>query len=339
MNKLIWARGSKLAAGAILLLLSHAFAPVFAEENPDQAEAQATESTNTPPPHPQVTLDPFEQKIRKACQNINEGEQAEVDGLMVTCEKKYKQALDMEVSSLLQDSLVTGGGKFVRFNDKYLKGLFLTTSFGYSNYSTIVSFTDLERREDAYQAAGLSGDVEGGKHGYGLNINLGYVAHPFVMVELGYSYLGTASIYATLTDGDVNYTDDIKTSMSSLDLNIFGRYPMSAFMNFPQASKMHALAVLGLHRWSRHTTSTFTTPAQAIIDEVDSNGFGVCYGAGVQYKHNAFVSARAVWHYKFIGNEGVGSLMLTAFMQNHTLYGKAIQNKIVNPIAGMFKKK
>ncbi|MDH5546043.1 MAG: hypothetical protein OEZ43_10645 [Gammaproteobacteria bacterium] len=311
-------------------------------QNPTEIQTSSKSNADTDSKTSETTavkkkeIDPFLKKVMKSCQGVAIGEQVEIDGMAVTCEKKHQSVefVDFSKAEQMDGNELVG---FALFNERYLQGLYFSLAAGYSNYASMTSYADQARLEDNYLANGLSGEITPHPHGYGLHFNLGLMAHPLFMLEAGYTLLGSVGFSAALSDGNVNYSDEIIGNMHSLDVNFLGRFPLANFMNFPSASKMHALTILGVHQWSRTMTSTFTTPAEVTSKVTASSGFGACLGLGVQYKHNDQFSARGLWQYKLIGNEGVGSLMLTLIMHNHSRYGMAIQNKIVEPIAGMFK--
>ena len=267
-----------------------------------------------------------------ACKNAKPGEEITVEGTNIVCkgEGESGKVFDFKAATPIEEP--TNG--YVGFSDKYLNDFYLTTGFGYANYASMVSYSDLDFIKQLFLDEGYNeANFTGLPHGFDGSISLGYIANKFILIELGYSYLGTVTINGEVSDDTDSFTYTKMGTMSSLDISTIARYKLNDLVLLPITNTIHLMAILEAHQWKRETTVTYLATDTTGI----SSGFGFGLGLGADFQINEFLTARSAWKYKTISNEGISTVMFSLVMKNNTRYAQAIQNSIVNPIMGIFK--
>lgn len=299
----------------------------------DQSKTKSVKAIPSPLEQAKVTeaKPETDDPIIRACADASPGEQRIVEGMTVTCNGAAtagSKAFDFQESKPVD---VSSGG-FVGFNKKYLNTFYLSIGTGYTNHGSMVSYADLDRINSEYENAGYTATSTASPHGFGIDFSLGYIANEYILIELGYSYLGSINISTTYDDGVDARTDTHNAGMSALNVSVFGRYNLGKIAIFPQAKNINALGLVEALQWSRSNTQMIL----GIPNSYPESGFGFGLGLGGDYYINEFVTMRAMWKYKTLGNEGVQSIMFTAMFQNNTLYAQAIQDSIVTPLMNLF---
>ena len=272
--------------------------------------------------------------ILKACKEVKPGESVTVEGVSIIChgDDDKKTTFDFQAAEPIEEP----SNGFVGFSDRYLNDFYLNTGMGYANYSSMVSYADLDRTKDFINNRyGYTDTTATGiAHGFDANIGLGYVANKYVLIELAYSYLGSTGISATTSDPEGINTLKYSSSatMSSFDLSTIARYRLNDLVLLPMTNTIHVMAIIGAHQWKRETT--IQLPEDNISGT--TSGFGFSLGLGGDFQVNKFLTVRSVWQYKTIVDEGISTLMVSMIMKNNTRYAQAIQNSIINPIKNLW---
>lgn len=299
-------------------------------EAPRPEVIPSPEDNETPPEKSTDTLD---DPIVRACKDASPGEQRIVEGMTVTCRAGQDKSVEKFNFQSSQPVAVPSEG-FVGFSNKYLNTLYLTLGTGYTNHASMVSYGDLDRKNMIYEAAGFDATSTASPHDFAINFAIGYLANEFVLIEMGYSYLGSINISTDYTDGVNTYTATHDAGMSTMDLSVYGRFNFAKAMIQPIAARINALTIAEAHQWSRSNV----LKAAGTTTTTEESGWGFGFGVGGEFQVNEFVTTRLMWKYKTFGNEGINTIMLNAVMMNNTVYAQAIQNSIVNPILGIFKR-
>lgn len=272
--------------------------------------------------------------LLKACKETKTGESVTVEGVSIVChgEENEKSTFDFQAAEPVEEP----SNGFVGFSDRYLNDFYLVTGMGYANYASMVSYADLDRTKgfinDRYGYTDTN--ASGIAHGFDATVGLGYIANKYILIELGYSYLGSTGISGTTSDTDginiLNYSSS--ATMSSFDFSTIARYRLNDLVVLPITNTIHVMAIIETHQWKRVTT--FQLPEDNISGT--TSGFGFSLGLGGDYQVNKFLTIRSVWQYKTIVDEGINTVMVSMVMKNNTRYAQAIQNSIINPIKNLW---